>query len=67
MRGKVFGVQNMAVNTAMTVPMALAGIAADYLDGRIFNLKGVPAVMIIIGIILFFAGFLTRIKRNIEI
>ena len=58
MRGKVFGVQNMAVNTAMTVPMALSGFLADFLDGKIFGLKGVVTVIMIIGIIVFLGGFI---------
>lgn len=60
MRGKVFGVQNMVVNTAMTVPMVLAGVAADLLDGKIFNLKGVPVVMILTGILILAGGFAER-------
>ncbi len=57
MRGKVFGFQNMAVNTAMTIPMALSGFLADYLDNKILGLKGVVSVMVIIGIIVFIGGF----------
>ncbi len=66
MMGKVFGAQNMLINIAMTFPMVLAGVAADMLDGKIFNLKGVPVVMIIIGIIVFASGFLTRSKKKSE-
>ncbi|RYX99633.1 MFS transporter [bacterium] len=58
MRGKVFGVQNMAVNTAMTVPMALSGFLADILDGKFFNLKGVVTVMIFIGILVLLGGLM---------
>jgi predicted MFS family arabinose efflux permease len=29
LRGKIFGLQNNAVNIALTVPQALAGVAAD--------------------------------------
>lgn len=57
MRGKVFGVQNMAINTAMTLPMAIAGFAADLLDGIFFNMKGVPVVMILIGITVVIGAF----------
>lgn len=34
LRGKVFGVQNMLINLASTVPMALAGVLADALGVR---------------------------------
>lgn len=58
MRGKVFGVQNMAVNTAMTLPMALAGVLADKLDNKVFDLKGVVVVMTAIGIIILLGGLI---------
>jgi hypothetical protein len=31
MRGKVFGLQNNAVNIALSLPLALAGVAESYL------------------------------------
>lgn len=43
MRGKVFGMQNMLVNTASTLPMALAGVAAD--------LWGVKTILIGLGVL----------------
>lgn len=64
MRGKVFGVQNMAVNTAMTVPMALSGFLADILDGKFFDLKGVVTVMIFIGILVLLGGLLDIFLRK---
>ncbi|MFN8578468.1 MAG: MFS transporter [Candidatus Sericytochromatia bacterium] len=66
MRGKVFGVQNMLVNTAMTVPMSLSGILADKLDGKILNLNGVVIIMSLIGITLILGALIDLffIKNN---
>lgn len=59
LRGKVFGVQNMLVNTAMTVPMSLAGVLADALD-QSFPGYGVVLVMNLVGLILISGAFLRR-------
>ncbi len=66
MRGKVFGVQNMFVNTAMTVPMAFAGLAADFMDDRLFHLKGVSLVMTIVGILVFMGSFFKGKKYDLK-
>lgn len=57
LRGKVFGVQNMLVNTAMTLPMSLAGVLADILDQR-FQGYGVVLVMNLVGLVLVCGAFL---------
>lgn len=57
LRGKVFGVQNMLVNTAMTLPMALAGISADFLEQRIPG-YGVILVMNFVAVTLFIGVFI---------
>jgi predicted MFS family arabinose efflux permease len=35
MRGKVFGLQNNAVNIALSLPLALAGVAETYFGLRV--------------------------------
>ncbi|MEZ0368850.1 MAG: hypothetical protein ACAI44_07165, partial [Candidatus Sericytochromatia bacterium] len=60
LRGKVFGVQNMLVNTAMTLPMSLAGVLADMLDQR-FQGYGVVLVMNLVGLSLLGGAFLKRL------
>lgn len=71
MRGKVFGVQNTLVNTAMTVPMALAGILADKLDKVFFNLKGVVVVICLTGFLVLLGTlldlFLNKKQENISV
>lgn len=57
LRGKVFGVQNMLVNTAMTLPMSLAGVLADLMDQR-FQGYGVVIVMNLVGLLLLSGVFL---------
>ncbi len=47
MRGKIFGLQNNAVNIALSLPLALAGIAEQFLGLRITFLA--LAVFIVIG------------------
>ncbi len=59
MRGKVFGVQNMLINVANTLPLALAGVLADLLDAR-FPGYGVVLVMSLVGLILLGGAFLKR-------
>lgn len=57
LRGKVFGVQNMLVNTAMTLPMSLAGVMADGLEQQ-FPGYGVMLVMQLVGLSLVGGAFL---------
>ena len=61
LRGKVFGVQNMLVNTAMTLPMSLAGVLADALD-NVSPGNGVIWVMSLVGLILILGAFLKQPK-----
>lgn len=59
LRGKVFGVQNMLVNTAMTLPMALAGLLADGLEHLVPG-YGVILVMNLVALSLLAGAFLQR-------
>lgn len=52
MRGKVFGLQNNGVNIALSLPLALAGIAETFL--------GLKLVMIILASLTLVGGLLTR-------
>ncbi len=54
MRGKVFGLQNNLVNIALTLPLALAGIAETFF--------GLQTVFLTLSAIVFCAGILTRYK-----
>ena len=54
MRGKVFGLQNNLVNIALTLPLALAGIAETFF--------GLQTVFLALAAIVFVAGILTRYK-----
>ena len=54
MHGKVFGLQNNLVNIALTLPLALAGIAETFF--------GLQTVFLILAAIVFCAGILTRYK-----
>ncbi|WP_414619475.1 MFS transporter [Calothrix sp. CCY 0018] len=54
MHGKVFGLQNNLVNIALTLPLALAGIAETFF--------GLQTVFLTLAAIVFFAGILTRYK-----
>jgi len=54
MRGKVFGLQNNLVNIALTLPLALAGIAETFF--------GLQAVFLTLAAIVFCAGIFTRYK-----
>lgn len=58
LRGKVFGVQNMVISLAMTLPMGVSGFLADALDHKFFNLNGVSTVMIITAIFILCGGFI---------
>ncbi len=49
MRGKVFGVQNMLINTALTLPMSLAGVSADLVDMWLPG-HGVEMIMTVVGL-----------------
>lgn len=51
LRGKVFGAQNTAMSAASTIPVILAGVAADNLPG------GVSTTLFLIGLPTLFAGF----------
>ncbi|NCO76057.1 MAG: MFS transporter [Cyanobacteria bacterium] len=53
MRGKVFGLQNNAVNIALSLPLALAGVAETYFGLRI--------VLIILALLAVFASALTSL------
>jgi predicted MFS family arabinose efflux permease len=58
MRGKVFGLQNNAVNIALSLPLALAGIAETF-----FGLKLVLLTLAILAII---GGILTFLMEQIS-
>jgi MFS family permease len=51
MRGKVFGLQNNVVNIALSLPLALAGVAETFL--------GLQTVFLGLAVIVFLAGILT--------
>ncbi|MBE9006780.1 MFS transporter [Fortiea sp. LEGE XX443] len=51
MRGKVFGLQNNVINIALTLPLALAGVAETFV--------GLKAVFLGLAAIVFFGGILT--------
>jgi len=51
MRGKVFGLQNNAVNIALSLPLALAGVAE--------TLFGLPIVLLSLSVIILTGGLLT--------
>ncbi|ADI64436.1 MFS transporter [Trichormus azollae] len=51
MRGKVFGLQNNVINIALTLPLALAGVAETFL--------GLQSVFLALAIIVFLGGILT--------
>lgn len=63
-RGKVFGVQNMFISLAMTVPMGLSGFLADILDGKILHMRGVSVVMIMLAAFIFFGGFVENMFKQ---
>ena len=56
MRGKVFGVQSVLNNTAMSLPSALAGVCADVIGS-------VTTVMVIMGALTAFAGVFLKKKH----
>jgi MFS family permease len=51
MRGKVFGLQNNVINIALTLPLALAGIAENFI--------GLSSVFLLLSIIVFGGGIIT--------
>jgi hypothetical protein len=51
MRGKVFGLQNNAVNIALSLPLALAGVAETFF--------GLPVVLLGLASLALAAGVLT--------
>lgn len=51
MRGKVFGLQNNVINIALTLPLALAGVAE--------TLMGLPTVFLVLAVTVFLGGILT--------
>lgn len=51
MRGKVFGLQNNLINIALSLPLALAGLAETFL--------GLKSVFLALAVIVFLAGILT--------
>lgn len=51
MRGKVFGLQNNAVNVALSLPLVLAGVAETFV--------GLPPVLFGLGVITILGGLLT--------
>jgi sugar phosphate permease len=50
MRGKVFGLQNNAINIALSLPLAVTGLAETFLGLRVVFL-GLSAVVMIGGIV----------------
>jgi MFS family permease len=52
MRGKVFGLQNNVINIALSLPLALTGVAETFI--------GLKAVFLSLAIAVFFGGILTR-------
>ncbi|MEC4814954.1 MAG: MFS transporter [Scytonema sp. PMC 1069.18] len=52
MRGKVFGLQNNLINIALTLPLALAGVAETFF--------GLQTVFVGLAAIVFFGGILSR-------
>jgi MFS family permease len=51
MRGKVFGLQNNVINIALTLPLALAGIAENFI--------GLRSVFLLLSVIVFGGGIIT--------
>jgi predicted MFS family arabinose efflux permease len=51
MRGKVFGLQNNVINIALTLPLALAGVAETFV--------GLQAVFLVLAVTVFSGGILT--------
>ena len=59
MRGKVFGLQNNAVNIALSLPLALAGIAETWF--------GLPTVLISLATIALAGSVLTLVQDRMQI
>jgi len=58
MRGKVFGLQNNAVNIALSLPLAVAGIAETWL--------GLPTVLVLLAIFALIGSILTFSVKYIQ-
>lgn len=58
MRGKVFGLQNNAVNIALSLPLALTGIAETAL--------GLPTVLLCLAAISAFGGVFTQKYNSVD-
>ena len=48
MRGKVFGLQNNVINIALSLPLALAGVAETFM--------GLKAVFLLLAVLVFLGG-----------
>lgn len=55
MRGKVFGLQNNAINIALSLPLALAGIAESYVGLEVVIL-GLGAIALVTGILTWYVA-----------
>jgi MFS family permease len=62
MRGKVFGLQNNAINIALSLPLALAGIAETFLGLRVVFL-GLAALMVAGGVLSWYIARTSLAKR----
>jgi MFS family permease len=60
MRGKVFGLQNNAINIALSLPLALAGVAETFLGIRVVFL-GLAALMVAGGLL---TGYMARQNKQ---
>lgn len=60
MRGKVFGLQNNAINIALSLPLAVAGVAESYFGLEVV-LLGLSAIALITGI---FTWYISRPKAS---
>jgi MFS family permease len=55
MRGKVFGLQNNAINIALSLPLALAGVAETFFGIRVVFL-GLAILMVTGGILTWYTA-----------
>jgi sugar phosphate permease len=55
MRGKIFGLQNTAINIALSLPLALAGVAETFLGLRIVFL-GLAGIVVAGGLITWYVS-----------
>jgi len=63
MRGKVFGLQNNAVNIALSLPLALAGVA-ETLFGLQWVLLALAALSLLGGVLTWYLIYKTEVKVN---